>query len=118
MWKRLLRVSNPSAATISSLQKRTQSAQQHAKQATARLPVVSGEQNGQKPFRITATTAEGLRNEHVYRRDTIAALSSGAGRCGVALLRVSGPEAGKHIDHTVKWSTRSSYGLLNMQIRS
>lgn len=27
-------------------------------------------------------------------RDTIAALSSGSGRCGVALLRVSGPQAG------------------------
>lgn len=28
------------------------------------------------------------------QRDTIAALSSGSGRCGVALLRVSGPLAG------------------------
>ena len=32
-------------------------------------------------------------------RDTIAALSSGSGRCGVALLRVSGPLAGADNDH-------------------
>ncbi len=33
------------------------------------------------------------------QRDTIAALSSGSGRCGVALLRVSGPLAGADNDH-------------------
>ena len=32
-------------------------------------------------------------------RDTIAALSSGSGRCGIALLRVSGPLAGADNDH-------------------
>ena len=32
-------------------------------------------------------------------RETIAALSSGSGRCGVALLRVSGPLAGADNDH-------------------
>ena len=32
-------------------------------------------------------------------RDTVAALSSGSGRCGVALLRVSGPLAGADNDH-------------------
>ena len=32
--------------------------------------------------------------------DTITALSSGSGRCGVALLRVSGPRAGGNTDQT------------------
>ena len=32
------------------------------------------------------------------QRDTIAALSSGSGKCGVALLRVSGPGAGETSD--------------------
>lgn len=43
-------------------------------------------------------------------RDTIAALSSGSGRCGVALLRVSGPRAGQTPDPTsglsVGWPKR------------
>lgn len=35
------------------------------------------------------------------QRDTIAALSSGSGRCGVALLRVSGPGAGETSDQNL-----------------
>ena len=48
-------------------------------------------------------------------RDTIAALSSGSGRCGVALLRVSGPRAGRtpdqesvYVSHMVKSSQTSA----------
>ena len=50
------------------------------------------------PARGRSTTARAAAGdvEVDEGNDTIAALSSGSGRCGVALLRVSGPRAGKH----------------------
>ena len=53
--------------------------------------------NGQQQHGSSVTTEDRGAQSVVTSWDTIAALSSGAGRCGVALLRVSGPRAGAQL---------------------
>ena len=45
-------------------------------------------------------------------RDTIVALSSGSGRAGVAVIRVSGPRAGAMLGHGTKACTLQRSGLM------
>ena len=45
-------------------------------------------------------------------RDTIVALSSGSGRAGVAIIRVSGPRAGVMLGHGTKACTLQRSGLM------
>ena len=96
MWTRLLRLTPTGAGNLLCRQQIAFCvAQQRHRQITQRVRVYfASEQRDSQNLRSfnAAQTFDTQSAEH--SRDTIAALSSGAGRCGVALLRVSGPEAG------------------------